>query len=163
MSIPLQFGIRFVSFTNAGVLELKVDSEVMGALEFSTVRYAIIQASSEKNPPERLVIPYSDENCLRDLIAKPSIVELGFKCREEAIANLDTVLPDATVAKPKPRATAMFCAAQQNCELTGNLGLRKNRRIAYRILRYAFSTIVVLFYSKNLVSSMIRMALGSFP
>jgi hypothetical protein len=161
LSIPLQFGVRFVSFRNAGVLELKVDSEVMGALEFSTVRYAIIQASSKKNPPETLVIPYSDESCLRDLIAKPSIVELGFKCREEAIANLDTVLPGATVAKQKPWGTAMFCAAQQNCELTGNPDLKKNRGIAYRILQCAFSTIVVLFYSKNLVSSMIRMALGA--
>lgn len=135
----------------------------MGALEFSTVRYAVIQTSSKRNPPERLVIPYSDENCLRDLFAKPSIVELGFKCREEAMANLDTVLPDATVAKQKPRATARFCAAQQNSELTDNLGLMQNRRIAYRILRCAFSTIVVLFYSKNLVSSMIRMALGASP
>ena len=51
----------------------------MGALvQCSTVRYAIIQASSNKDDPERLVIAYPDENCLRDLIAAPSIVGFGF-------------------------------------------------------------------------------------
>jgi len=61
----------------------------MGALvQCSTVRYAIIQASSNKDDPERLVIAYPDENCLRDLIAAPSIVGFGFASREEAMAKV---------------------------------------------------------------------------
>jgi hypothetical protein len=61
----------------------------MGVLvHCSGVRYAVIQASSNKDRPERLVIAYHDENCLRDLIAAPSIIGLGFASREEAIANL---------------------------------------------------------------------------
>jgi hypothetical protein len=51
----------------------------------------------------------------------------------------------------------MFCAAQQNYELAGNLGVKQNHRIADRLLRCAFSTIVVFFYSKNL-----RLSNGSF-
>jgi glutamate synthase domain-containing protein 1 len=53
----------------------------------SGVRYAVIGASSNK--PERLVIAYQDENCLRDLIAAPSIIGVGFASREEAMANLE--------------------------------------------------------------------------
>jgi hypothetical protein len=53
-----------------------------GLVHCSTVRYAIIQASSKKDDPERLVIAYPDEKCLRDLIAAPSIVGFGFKSRE---------------------------------------------------------------------------------
>jgi hypothetical protein len=71
------------------VLEVRVDGEVMGGLvHCSTVRYAIIHASSKKDDPERLVIAYPDEKCLRDLIATPSIVGFGFTSREEAMAKL---------------------------------------------------------------------------
>jgi hypothetical protein len=59
-----------------------------GLIHCSTVRYAIIQASSKKNDPERLVIAYPDEKCLRDLIAAPSIVGFGFTSREEAMELL---------------------------------------------------------------------------
>jgi hypothetical protein len=64
-----------------------------GFVRCSTVRYAIIQASSKKDHPERLVIAYPDENCLRDLIAGPSIVGLGFTWREEAMAKLVGSMP----------------------------------------------------------------------
>jgi hypothetical protein len=49
----------------------------------STVRYAVIQVSSTKDHPERLVIAYADENCQRDVIAAPSIIGPGFESREE--------------------------------------------------------------------------------
>jgi hypothetical protein len=72
------------------------------------VRYAVILASSKKDRPERFVIAYHDENCLRDLIAAPSIIELGFASREEAIANLKSFVSDAAPSKQKPRITAIF-------------------------------------------------------
>jgi hypothetical protein len=53
----------------------------------SHVQYAIIQASSMKDPLERLAIAYPDENCLRDLIAGPSIVGLGFTSRDEPLGK----------------------------------------------------------------------------
>jgi hypothetical protein len=61
----------------------------------STVQYAIIQASSKKDHPESLVIAYPGENCLRDLIAESSIVGLGFRSREEAMAKLLGSMPDS--------------------------------------------------------------------
>jgi hypothetical protein len=99
----------------------------------SNVHYAIIQASGMKDHPERLVIAYPDENCLRDLIAGPSIVGLGFTSREDALGKL---------------------AGRDSS------GHMKNRTIGYRLLQYALSTVTVLFYSKNLASVIIRMALG---
>src|ERR1700757_4869416 len=72
---------------------------VMGVhVHCSDVRYAIIQASNNKDRPERLVIAYQDEDCLRDLIAASSIFGLGFASRAEAIANLESF--PSTVAPP---------------------------------------------------------------
>jgi hypothetical protein len=83
----------------------------MGAVvHCSNLRYAVIQASSKKDRPERSVIAYQDENCLRGLIASPSIIGLGFASREEAMANLEGHISDATPSKQKPRITAMFPA-----------------------------------------------------
>ena len=124
------------------------------------MRYAVIQASSKKDRPERFVIAYHDENCLRDLIAAPSIIELGFASREEAIANLKSFVSDAAPSKQKPRITAMFHATHVNVELEGERGLVKHRRIP-QILQFALATAIALLYSKNMVSVMIRMALGA--
>ena len=96
----------------------------MGVLvHCSSVCYAIIQASSKQDSPERLVIAYHDENCLRDLIAAPSIIGLGFASREEAIANLKSFASNAAPSKQKPRITAMFHTTHANIELAGGHGL----------------------------------------
>jgi hypothetical protein len=133
----------------------------MGVLvHCSSVCYAVIQASSKKDRPERLVIAYHDENCLRDLIAAPSIIGLGFASREEAIANLEGHMSDAP-SKQKPRITAMFHATHENGDFPSRHGLVKHRRIPQSILQSAFVAVLALFYSKNIVSVMIRMALGA--
>ena len=54
-------------------------------------RYAVIEAG-HKGRPERLVLAYREEKSLRDLIAAPSIIALGFASREQAMANLDGCL-----------------------------------------------------------------------
>ena len=123
----------------------------------SGVCYAVIQASSNKDRPERLVIAYQDEACLRDLIAAPSIFGLGYASREEAIANLES---DAASSKQRPRITAMFHAPRANVELVGRHGLVKHRRIAQSFVQSVLEAVIALFYSKNIVSVMIRMALG---
>jgi hypothetical protein len=87
----------------------------MGALvRCSTVHYAIIQASSRKDHPEILVIAYPDENCLRNLIAAPSIVGLGFRSREEAMAKLVDGMPAPEALKEKRRPISMSYKAQQD-------------------------------------------------
>ena len=146
----------------SGFVEAKTDGDVMGVhVHCSGVRYAVIQVSSNKDRSERLVIAYQDEDCLRDLIAAPSIFGLGFASREEAIANLKSFASDAASSKQKPRITAMFHAIHANVELAGGHGLVKHCRIPQSILRSALAAVIALFYSKNIVSVLIRMALGA--
>jgi hypothetical protein len=134
----------------------------MGVLvHCSSACYAVIQASSRKDRPERLVISYHDENCLRDLIAAPSIFGLGFASREEAIANLEGHTSDAAPSKQKPRITAMFHATHANDDLPSGRGLVRHRRIPQSILQSALAAVIALFYSRSIVSAMIRMALGA--
>jgi len=148
----------------SGLVEAKTDGDVMGVdVHCSGVRYAVIQASSNKDRPERLVIAYQDEGCLRDLIAAPSIFGLGFASREEAIANLKHFASDAAPfpLKQKPRIKAMSHATHANVESAGGHGPVKHRRIPQTFLKSALAAVIALFYSKNIVSVMIRMALGA--
>ena len=133
----------------------------MGAVvHCATVRYAVIQASGNKDRPERLVIAYQDENSLRALIASPSLIGLGFASREEAMANLENLISAAASSKQKPRITAMFRANHEG-DLIGGHGFMKYRNIPQRILQTAVAAVIVFFYSKNLVCVMFRMALGA--
>jgi hypothetical protein len=63
-------------------------------LPSSGMRYAVIQIRTASSCPEQLVLAYQDEKSLRELIARPSIVGLGFSSREEA--NLLTRNPAPT-------------------------------------------------------------------
>ena len=146
----------------SGLVEAKTDGDVMGIhVHYSGVRYAVIQASSIKDRPERLVIAYQDEDCLRDLIAAPSIFGVGFATREEAIANLEGHMSDAAPSKQKSRIAAMFRATHANDDLPSRHGLVKHLRIPQSTLQSAVAAVIALFYSKNIVSVMIRMALGA--
>ena len=64
---------------------------------FQTAQYAVI---AFRNGPKRdwLVISYPTEKILRDLIAAPSIVTLGYSSREEALANVGRQSSTAAVA-----------------------------------------------------------------
>ena len=145
-----------------GLVEAKIDGDVMGVhVHCSGVRYAVIQASTNKDRPERLVIAYQDEDCVRDLLAAPSIIGLGFASREEAIANCEGRMSNATPSKQKTRITAMFHATHEDGDLPSRQGLLKHRIIPQSILQSALAPVVALIYSKNIVSAMIRMALGA--
>jgi len=143
-------------------VEVKTDGDVMGVdVNCYGVRYAIIQASSNKDRPERLVIAYKDENCLRNLVAAPSILKLGFVSRGEAIANLTRLAFDTAPSRQKYRITTMSHETEENGKCTDRHNPVKHPRIPHRILQSAPATLIALFYSKNLVSTMIRMALGA--
>ena len=146
----------------SGLVEAKTDGDVMGIhVHYSGVRYAVIQASSTKDRPERLVIAYQDEDCLRDLIAAPSIFGVGFASREEAIANLESFASNAASSRQKPRITAMFHATHAKSELAGGHSPVKHRGIPQGMLQSALAAVIALFYSTNIVSVMIRIALGA--
>jgi hypothetical protein len=134
----------------------------MGVLvHCSNVRYAVIQASSKQESPERLVIAYEDENRLRDLIAAPSIVGLGFASREQAMAELKSNTSGAASSKQQLRIIEVFHETQENSVLASGHGLVKHRGIPQRVLQCALSTVNVLLHSKNIVSVAIRMAVGA--
>jgi len=57
-------------------------------VDTSTWQYAVISIRS-KPDREELVIAYPDEDTLRDLIAAPSIVALGYTSRADALKNID--------------------------------------------------------------------------
>jgi hypothetical protein len=144
------------------LVESKTNGDVMGVhVHCPDVRYAVIQGSNNKDKPERLVIAYQDEDCLRDLIAASSIFGLGFASREEAIANLENFASTVTPSKHNPRVTAMFHATHEDSDLPSGRVLVKRRRIPQSILQPALAAVIALFYSKNIVSVMIRMMLGA--
>jgi hypothetical protein len=144
------------------LVEAKTDGDVMGVqFHCSDVRYAVIQASSKKDRPERLVIAYHDEQSLRDLIAAPSIIGLGFASREGAIANCERRMSNATPLRQKTRITAMFHLPHASLDLAGRHGLVNHRRIPQSFVRSALAAVIALFYSKNIVSVMIRIGLGA--
>lgn len=127
----------------------------------STVRFAIIQASSQKDHAERLVIAYADENGLRGLIAAPSIVGLGFTSREEAMAELvGSVLDSGALTQESRRTPTERTKARPDGESAARCGLVNRHRIAYHILQSTLSMIAILLYSKNPFSVMLRVALG---
>jgi len=130
-----------------------------GIVGYPRVQYAVIQASRNKENPERLVIAYPDEKCLRSVIAASSIIELGFASREEATANMKQDMQDTTVSKQRPRTVPMFHKAQDNRHWQQRFGFL-NLRGVRRVLQSSLSVVVLLFYSKNFLSTTIRMALG---
>jgi hypothetical protein len=156
------FGSRLALACVSRFVEAKTIGDVMEVhVHCPDMRYAVIQASNNKDRPERLVIAYQDEDCLRDLIAAPSISGLGFASREEAIANLESFASTVTPSKQNPRVTAMFHATHENGDSPSGHILVKRRRIPQSILQPALAAVIALFYSKNIVSVIIRMMLGA--
>jgi hypothetical protein len=56
-------------------------------VDFSLLRYAVIEALKVDADPERFVIAYRTEQELHDVIAAPCIIARGFSSRKEAEAS----------------------------------------------------------------------------
>ena len=67
-------------------------------------QYAVISLRTETRR-ERLVIAYPDERSLRDLLAAPSILALGYRSREEAQAYIDRCTTTVHASHRKLTAT----------------------------------------------------------
>lgn len=63
-------------------------------------QYAVISVRSEPRC-DRLVIAYPDEKSLRDLLAAPSILGLGYRSREEAQASIEPLHNDSLLIPAK--------------------------------------------------------------
>jgi hypothetical protein len=117
---------------------------------------------------ERLVLPYSDEKTLCDLVARPSIVVLGCSSREEAEA---CICCDATAAQPL-RQKSMGASGVNRMKVVREFirrhqlarnpfSLWGTQSVICTLLQQTFAAAVVLLYSRNLVSAAVR-ALISF-
>ena len=136
-------------------------------VDSSGVQYAVIAGLRTETGPERLVIAYPNEESLRDLIAAASIIAAGFSSREAAVAGGTACVP--TVSHERI-AKAMAGGEIDRCQQGLNWAERRKERGSTlgRLARFAvtaFSDVVisasVIFSSRNAVSAVVRMALGS--
>jgi len=141
-----------------------------GPIDSLGVHYAVIKGCCAQGSPEPFVIAYADERSLRALIAAPSILGLRFDSRTEAVKSACN--DSRTIAlSNQMRERVGMADGVQKCELethsarpglAGGCCSWKNRRMIHRVLEQAAVMIALIFYSRNLVSAVIRTFLG-FP
>jgi hypothetical protein len=129
-------------------------------------QYAVISVRTEPRC-ERLVIAYPDEKSLRDLVAAPSILGLGYLSREEALANIDRCTTWAYPSRRKVMATLVtvtrsFRKFVANHEFPRDgFNFPRTWGIIRGLLLRSFAVAIVVLYSKNVLSAAVR-ALISF-
>ena len=117
-------------------------------VDFSSVHYAVIAGLHTETGLERLVITYRNEESLRDLIAAPSIIAVGFSTREEAVAGGGTEKYQHRLNWAKRRGQ------------TSSI-LRRLARLISTSYSGVATAAVAIFFSRNAISAVIRIALGS--
>ena len=129
-------------------------------------QYALIRASSTHDYPELLVLSYANEKSLRSLIAKPSIIALGFASRSAADAAGSF---HHRVASQHMHAMSAIRNTNQRFSIAFHFGRRrlthaltnwKGCSDLYRAAQFIFATAILVLYSRNIVSATIRVALG---
>ena len=137
-------------------------------VDSSGLQYAVIAGPRTETGPERLVIAYPNEEALRDLISAPSIIAMGFSSAAEAIAGSTASVPTAAthqrISEAAPCGEMERDQQELNCpdwwEETGSTLPRLARFFATSCSDVA-NTVAAIFFSRNTVSTVIRMALGS--
>jgi hypothetical protein len=133
----------------------------------SSVQYAVIQGCTEGRP-ERFAIGYCNEASLRDLIAAPSIIVLGFASRAKAMARIESCF--AVVPAPRWELRTTIIDETDKCQnrfhsvkrqLRDRFRHAEIRKAAERFLQRAVADAIRIFYSRNAVSAGIRILLGA--
>lgn len=129
------------------------------------IQYAVIAGLRTETGFERLVIAYPNEESLRDLIAAPSILALGFSSREEAVAG---VMRTDTPRRPMAEASASAGPEGYRLRLNWAESRGKKDSTLHKLAGFfatyycdLAATVTAVFFSTNAVSAVIRMALGS--
>jgi hypothetical protein len=131
-------------------------------VDTSAWRYAVISVRCEPDR-ERLVIAYPDEETLRDLIAAPSIVALGYSSRADALKNIDRCVTARPSVKRRLKAAVLDtnmtfvteCRAALR-RLAGGFGVSGTSQIMLNLLRNGLTALLICFYSRNVLSSTVR-------
>jgi hypothetical protein len=164
-----EFGMSLASAkeyeTRRRVTEGWVVSEMVDS---SGVRYAVIAGLRTETSLERLVIAYTNEKSLRNLIAARSIIALGFSSHEEAAAGRNSSMRPAAASYEQMRETIgvwsekclqVFKWADRRTEIASAL----RRAAGFLVSSYSgvSTKALVIVSSTNAVSAVVRMALGS--
>jgi hypothetical protein len=134
-----------------------------GLVDSPNAQYAMIEVRRTEGPSERLVIAYPDEESLRKLIAGPSIIACGFASREEAQTSIDADFCTGAVWKETPRGRAekyQRGVLSANRRLGAGFNLTQTGRIVRSLLQAAVAWAILIFYSRNAVSTVIRSLVG---
>jgi hypothetical protein len=131
-------------------------------VDTSAWRYAVISVRSEPDR-ERLVIAYPDEETLRDLIAAPSIVALGYSSRADALKSIDRCVTTTGSLKRLLKTAVLHTNITFLTEcrvalrrLAGGLGLSGTPKVMRNLLHNGLAAALIFFYSRNLLSSTVR-------
>ena len=137
-----------------------------GLVDSPNAQYAVIEARRTEGPSERFVITYPDEESLRELIAGPSIIACGFASREEAQANIDADFWTAQAWKHSGGPTVDGAEKYERGvlsakrRLAAGFNMTETGRIVRGFLHAAVAGAIVIFYSRNAVSTVIRSFVG---
>jgi len=136
-------------------------------IDTSAWRYAVISVRFDPDR-ERLVIAYPEEEILRDLIAAPSIVALGYTSRADALKNIDRFVTTTSSWKRLLETavlhTNMTFLAECRVALrrvAGGFRLSGASRVMRNLLHNGLAAALIFFYSRNVLSGTVR-ALISF-
>ena len=127
-------------------------------VDTSTWRYAVISVRSAP-ARERFVIAYPDEETLRDLIAAPSVVALGYTSRADALRNIDRCVTATASVKRLLKAAVLdtnmtFLTLLRR--LAGGFGLSGTSKIMRNLLHNGLAAALIFLYSRNVLSSTVR-------
>lgn len=137
-------------------------------VDSSGMQYAVIAGLRTETGPERLVIAYLNEGSLRDLIAAPSILAIGFSSREEAVAGRSVSELNTPSHRRTPKTAADGETEKYQQELnweqhSAATGSTLRRLVRFLVASYGdvAAAAIAIFFSRNALSAIIRMALGS--
>jgi hypothetical protein len=134
---------------------------VKGSAHPSTQHYAVISVGTRPHC-ERLVIQYSDEESLRDLIAAPSIVALGYGSREQAVARMNGCTPSSPTWRQQLRTALVDVFARfiefraSRLQAVRRIDAVRTGKIVSALCRHSLAVTVVFLYSKNVLSAAVR-------
>ncbi|MGA2391696.1 MAG: hypothetical protein ABSF97_22285 [Candidatus Sulfotelmatobacter sp.] len=137
-------------------------------IDSSSKRFAVIESRWTDRRPDRFILEYRDEESLRELIATPSIIAVGFTSRVDAIKRIEACFSAATPwhdiqkAIPGDRTACdqrgFHSAAPR---LTSGLSFAGTRGTVRRVLQHAVAVAILIFYSRNAVGALIRAFVGA--
>jgi len=136
-------------------------------VDVKTQQFAVISVHSQPRR-ERLVLAYRDENSLRDCLSEASILAVGYRSREEALAIIDSSIAVPPAAAPKERAELRSVVGQtlsdreaSQLSSEGRFGTLSAPSTIVQFLQHGLVFAIATIYSENLLSAIVR-ALVSF-